>query len=134
MMLLEKCQNKEDIQNTLIELRMLTKDKERIEWIEDLITYVFPDVLGEDTEKMLEIIRWKEEKNMEDLVERIKKNEEKMKRALIRKGKNEGKKESLIEVIINMLKRNEDEEKIMEYTNVKKDELEKIKKEMQMQN
>ena len=39
-MLFEKCQNKEDIQNTLIELRMLTKDKERIEWIEDLITYV----------------------------------------------------------------------------------------------
>ena len=75
---------------------------------------------------MLEIIRWKEENNMEDLVERIKKNEEKIRKKLIREGKKE--------VIINMLKRNEDEEKIMEYTNVKKDELEKIKKEMQMQN
>ena len=94
---------------------------------------------------------------MEDLVERIKKYEEMREKRLIGKGREEGIavgrkegreegitlgkkegrnagiKETITNMIKNMLKFNEDEETIMKYTNVKKEEIEKIRKELGMQ-
>lgn len=71
---------------------------------------------------------------MEDLIERIKKNEEKIRKGLINKGKQKGKKEGIIEIITNMLSKNEDEEKIMEYTNVEIEEIRKIKRQLKIAN
>lgn len=75
-----------------------------------------------------------EEKSMEDLVERIKKYEERKEKRLVGKGKVEGAKEAIINMIKNMLKLNQDEEFIMKCTNAKKEDIEKIKKELEMQN
>ena len=63
---------------------------------------------------------------MEDLIERIKANDKKKERAL----KREGIKETIKLVIKNMLKENHAEEMIMKITNAKKEEIEKIRKEM----
>ena len=60
---------------------------------------------------------------MEDLVERIKKNEEKMKRALIRKGK----KESLITIARKLLNQNMSIEQIISITDLEKEEILKLK-------
>ena len=64
---------------------------------------------------------------MEDLVERIKKNEEKMKRALIRKGKEEGKKEGIIEITRKLLNQNMSIEQIISITDLEKKEILKLK-------
>ena len=129
MMLLEKCKTREEVRETLIELSMKAKDKERVEWIKDLVEYVFPEILGEDIERILEIIEEKEKSNMQDLVKRIKSYEERREKRLI----NKGIKETITSMVINMLKFNESEEKIIKYTNVKKEEIEKIKKQLEIQ-
>ena len=64
---------------------------------------------------------------MEDLVERIKKNEEKIKRALIRKGKKEGQKESLIAIARKLLNQNMPIEQIISITDLEKEEILKLK-------
>ena len=145
MMLLEKCKTKEEVLETLIELIIKAKNEERIEWIKGLVEYVFPDILGEDRGRLLKMIEKKEKRKMEDLVERIKKYEEMREKRLIGKGREEGIavgrkegrnagiKETITNMIKNMLKLNQDEELIMKCTNAKKEEIEKIRKELGMQ-
>lgn len=65
----------------------------------------------------------------EEWMERVKRNNKKIKEGLMNKGKIE----LLKEMIKNMLTYNETDEKIMNYTEIEKSELEKIKKEIQMQ-
>ena len=138
MMVLEKCRNSEELKRTIIELG---KNKDMIEWLKELIEYVFPDILGEEKEEMIEKMERKEENNMEDLVERIKKYEERKEKRLINKGRTEGrtvgrtegKIETITNMIKNMLKLNQDEEFIMKCTNAKKEDIEKAKKELEMQ-
>lgn len=74
---------------------------------------------------------------MEDLIQRLKAKEERREKALrmegIKEGIKEGVEETIIEIIRNMLKANQDEETIMKYTNAKKEDIERIKKELEMQ-
>ncbi len=130
MMILEKCRNSEELKRTIIELG---KTNERVEWLKELIEYVFQDILGEDKEEILEKFERKEENNMEDLVERIKTYEERKEKRLIRRGRIEGKVETITNMIKNMLKLNQDEEFIMKCTNAKKEDIEKARKELEMQ-
>jgi len=100
-------------------------DITRKEWLENLIKYVFPDIINDD--EILKLIIGKRKMLMEDLIERIKANEKKKERAL----KREGIKETIKSVITNMLKANQDEEFIMKITNVKRKEIEKIRQELE---
>lgn len=74
----------------------------------------------------------------DEWIERVKRNNAKIKNDLINQGKEEGKKEGIKETIKAMIKSmlsyNETDEKIINYTKVSKKELEKIKKELQIQN
>ena len=140
MMLIEKFETSEDIKNILIDLINKAKDQERIKWIKDIVTYILSNVLEkEDISDVLKIIEKKENNSMDDeWIERFKRNNAKIKNDLINQGKEEGKQEGLKETIKAMIKSmlsyNETDEKIINYTKVSKKELEKIKKELQIQN
>ena len=140
MMLIEKFETSEDIKNILIDLINKAKDQERIKWIKDIVTYILSNVLEkEDISDVLKIIEKKENNSMDDeWIERVKRNNAKIKNDLINQGKEEGKKEGIKETIKAMIKSmlnyNETDEKIINYTKVSKKELEKIKKELQIQN
>lgn len=140
MMVFEKCKTKEELKSEIVEMLLRAQSKQRIKWIQQLIQYVFADKLGEDGNKILEILEKGEMSAMEDLFERIEINEAKIRKSLInkgiRRGKTVGRLEGIIEnmmnTIKNMLKQNEDEEKIMKYTNAKREDIEKAKKELGM--
>lgn len=132
MMVLEKCKTREELKSKIVKILLMAQDKERIRWIEQLIRYVFVDELGEEGNKILEILEKGEMSDMEDLLERIEINEARIKRNLIKKGRKEGIIETITNIIKNMLQQNEDEEKIMKYTNAKLEDIEKAKKELGM--
>ncbi len=136
MMLIEKFETSEDIKNILIDLINKAKDQERIKWIKDIVTYILSNVLEkEDISDVLKIIEKKENNSMDDeWIERVKRNNAKIKNDLINQGKKEGIKETIKAMIKSMLNYNETDEKIINYTKVSKKELEKIKKEVQIQN
>lgn len=122
MMLLEKCKDKEELRSIIAEL-WENADNIRKEWLENLIKYAFSQIL--EDEEILKIIQRKEKQPMEDLIQRIKANEKRRERKLI--------KEAIVEVIEKMIKANQDENTIMKFTNVKKEEIDRIRKKMQMQ-
>ena len=64
----------------------------------------------------------------EDLRERIRINEARMKEKLIKQGMAK----NMLSVIKNMLEQDEDEEKIMRYTNAKRKDIEKVKRKLSM--
>ena len=136
MMVFEKCKTKEELKNEIVEMLLKAQQEERITWIKQLIQYVFVDKLGEDARKILEILEKGEMRDMEDLFERIEINEARIKRNLINKGRRAGRSEGIVEtitnIIKNMLQQNEDEEKIMKYTNAKREDIEAAKKELGM--
>lgn len=140
MLILEKCKTSEELKNEIVEMLLMARNKEIISWMEQLIKYVFADNLGEEGNKILEILEKGEMSDMEDLLERIEINDARIKRNLInrgiRQGRNEGRNEGIIEtitnIIKNMLQQNEDEEKIIKYTNAKREDIEQIKKELGM--
>ena len=132
MMLLEKCKTKEELKNSIVEIVLKAQDKEKIEWIKQIVNYVFNDTLGDDANKILDVLEKGEMSDMEDLIERIEINEAKIKRKLIKKGKKEGMIETITNIIKNMLQQNEDEEKIMKYTNAKREDIDAAKKELGM--
>lgn len=126
MMLLEKCRDKEELKKAIIELWKRANEA-RKEWLENLMKYAFVSILND--EEIMNLIKVKERKPMEDLIQRLKAKEERREKALKRKWI----KETIIEIIRNMLKANQDEETIMKYTNAKKEDIERIKKELEMQ-
>lgn len=130
MMLLEKCKTKEELKNSIVEIVLKAQDKEKIEWIKQIVNYVFNDILGDDANKILDVLEKGEMSEMEDLIERIEINEARIKRKLIKKGRTEGMIETITNIIKNMLQQNEDEEKIMKYTNAKREDIEAAKKEL----
>ena len=129
MMLLEKCRNKEELRDTLIEIWSQSKSEKIKEWIEDLIIYVFPHMLGEEKETILKIIEGRNRGLMEDLLIRIEEEEKRRMKEIEQTGKMDG----LKEIIKNMLKLNQDESTIMKFTNAKKKDIERAKKELSTQ-
>ena len=144
MMLIEKSNTKEELIKTLLELIKITEDKEMLKWLEKVVRYILPDMLGEEQEVILENIKRKEVGNMEyydnGWCSRITRNEKRKEVRLIRKGrsegvaegKREGKRETILEIIKNMLRLKQDEKTIMRFTNAKQSDIEKAKRELQM--
>lgn len=120
MMMLEKCKDKDELKSTTIEI-WKKADTARRGWLENLIKYVFPKIL--DDEEILRLIKGEEKLPMEDLIERIKANEKKKEKALIKK--------TIRTIIKNMLKENLDEDTIIKFTNAKRKEIEKIRMELE---
>lgn len=118
----------------------LSETQKMYEGYENYKINVFVDKLGEDAKKILEVLEKGEMSDMEDLFERIEINEARIRKNLIKRGIRQGRTarrlegiiENMMNTIKNMLQQNEDEEKIMKYTNAKKEDIEAAKKELGM--
>ena len=107
-----------------------------LKWLEKVVRYILPDMLGEEREVILENIKRKEVGNMEyydnGWCSRITRNEKRKEARLIRKGRSEGRTDGTLEIIKNMLRLKQDEKTIMRFTNAKQSDIEKAKRELQM--
>ena len=127
MMILEKSKDKKELIQTVLEIRTITKTRERVQWIEKIVEYILSDAIGKETEELIEIIKWEEENEMEDLIERIRTSEIKKENRWLKNGIATGKKEMLIEIIKKMLFKNMQIEEICDITGLTKEEVEKIR-------
>lgn len=140
LMLLEKCKNDDETRKTLLHLWKVA-DIARRSWLANLIKYVFSQMLKD--EQILKLINEKENSSMEDWIERMKAVREREDKALKKKaikeglkegraeGRAEGIKETIKLIVKNMLIENEDENTIIRYTNINKQDIEKIRKELE---
>ena len=122
MMILEKSKDKKELIQAELEIRTTTKNKERVQWLERTVEYILSDSIGKETEELVEIIKWKEENEMEDLIERIRISERKKEDRWLKNGIIAGKKE----IIKKMLFKNMQIEEICDITGLTKEEIEKI--------
>ena len=142
MLLIEKCRTKEELIDTLMELIIHTESQDRIEWLEKIVEYILSDLLGEAKHEILRILKGKERSHMSDeWFETIKRNEIKKENRLRREGEKKGEKrgeekgrrESLLEIIKNMIRLNQDEKIIIKFTKAKKSDIEEAKRELEAQ-
>lgn len=136
MLLIEKYQTTQEIRNILIELNSLNSNTERKMWLLDVINYILSDTLKEEKQEIIKLIM-KGENEMDEWLERVKRNDEKIRKGLMkqweRKGERNGRMKIIEQYIKNMLKYKETDEKIMQYTNINQEQLERIKKKIQAQ-
>ncbi len=69
---------------------------------------------------IIDIIEERKKNDMDEWIERIKRNDEKQRQKLI--------KEAVMKIVKNMILNNEDDEKILKYADITQNELEKIKR------
>lgn len=124
LMFLEKAENSTELIENLQIIAKSTKDKVSFERLIEMISYLLDKVANEKTKQELrkKIERKEGKVNMSTLFER-----------LVLEGKRDilrGKKESQRKIAKNMLNRKLDEKIILEITEIRKEELEKIKKEL----
>lgn len=129
-MILEKCKDKEEVIKNLRKIIKNAKTNEQFKNLKRLVIYLYSDMQEKSKKEILKILEESEcEENMSTIAERLAK-ELRSERKI---GISQGISQAIMETIKNMLKYNEDEEKIMKYTNTKKEEIEKIKKELETQ-
>ena len=125
-MLIEKSKNKEELRKNLEKIINNIKNKEILEELSNIIIYLLNYLLKQTEQEELidKIDRKAGEESVSNLYNRLL---EENKRIL-----KQGKMEGVYSVIKNMLVINLDDETIMQATKIKKEELEKIKKEMKV--
>ena len=129
MLLIEKYQTSQEIRNILLKLNSINNNKDRKMWLLDVINYILADTLKEERQEIIKLILGGED-DMEEWLERVKRNDERIKRRIVRKALER----TLIQYIRNMLNNKETDEKIMRYTNINQEELDRIKKKIEAQN
>ena len=92
--------------------------KKQLKYFNDY--YGSPFREGQGTEEILELIEERKKNDMDEWIERIKRNDEKQRQKLI--------KEAVMKIVKNMILNNEDDEKILKYADITQNELEKIKR------
>jgi len=144
IMFIEKSQTKEELIENLEVIIKSTKNKEKLEEIASIISYLLDNVLEQGIQEELseKIERKVGEKSMSTLYDRLRAEN----RRLINQGKKEGKIEGKIEgkkegereekraIVKKMLNKKLDDEIILETTNIGKEELEKIKNKLAIAN
>lgn len=120
-MFIEKTESKEELIENLNIIIQSTKDKEKLEELANIISYLLDNVLEEETQEGLleKIDRKVGEKDMSTLYDRL--------LAEARRDIKKGRRESQREIARNMVSKNLDDQIILETTGIKKEELEKIK-------
>lgn len=125
-MFVEKAESKEELIENLDIIIQSTKDKEKLEELANIISYLLDNVLEEETQEGLleKIDRKVGEKDMSTLYDRLLAEA----RRDIKKGERKAKKE----IARNMVSKNLEDQIILETTGIKKEELEKIKSKLQI--
>ena len=125
IMLLEKLKTKEEIGVMLDKIIKEEKEKKNLEILKRIIVFVLSDKLNK--EKKEELLKKLESEEKSMMVEVLSREFRKERREGKREGKREGIKEGIKSVAIKMLKMGLQEDLICNATNIKKEELEKIK-------
>lgn len=133
-MLIEKNKEKEELIRTLNRISQVSNNNEVNKKLVKIIQYILTPMLKEDTEKISEKFKLKEEWTMKTLQDYFLAEWNKLKEEKLEEGKKEGKKEGIKEgmkegmkiVVINMIKNKLEIEKIKEYTGMEEEEIEKI--------
>lgn len=153
MMLIEKFQTLGEIKEIIVEINKRINNKEEALWLRDVIEYTLSEVIAEEKEDILEIIKWEEKDSMREWLERVKKNEAKRKEELIKQcikegteqgmrqgmrqgieqGIEQGIRQGILETVKRMAKMNLKDEFIKKATGVNENEIEKIKEELEIQ-
>lgn len=126
MLLIEKYQTPQEIRNILLELNSINNNKKRKMWLLDVINYILADTLKEEKQEIIKLILGGED-DMDEWLERVKRNDEKQRKGLIKQAKRNVEKKIMNQLIINMLKYQVTDEKIMQCTGINQEQLEKIK-------
>ena len=126
MLLIEKYQTSQEIRNILLKLNSINNNKDRKMWLLDVINYILADTLKEEKQEIIKLILGGED-DMEEWLERVKRNDEKQRKGLIKQAKRNMEKKIMNQLIINMLKYQVTDEKIIQYTGINQEQLEKIK-------
>ncbi len=139
---LEKAKNKEELDNIFQYILYTEKDIQNIKILKEIAYYVYDTVLeNEEVKKKFEEFEeeksmsfidilleekqnWKDEARREGLEEGKREGRQKG----IQEGIQEGRQEGIYEIIIKMLKKEFNEKTIIELTNIKQEELNKLKK------
>lgn len=129
-MLLQKAQNNTELAQYIDFIIKATNDKEKLEELTNMISYLLERVLDRKAKQELleEIDKKVGEETMSTLLDRLVTEGVKD----IQRGKKQGKKQTQIQIAKNMMDLKLDEKIILEATKIKKEELEKIKKELQI--
>ena len=126
MLLIEKYQTSREIRNILLKLNSINNNKDRKMWLLDVINYILADTLKEEKQEIIKLILGGEDE-MDEWLERVKRNDEKQRKGLIKQAKRNVEKKIMNQLIINMLKYQVTDEKIIQYTGINQEQLEKIK-------
>ena len=122
---LEKAKNKEELDNIFQYILYTEKDIQNIKILKEIAYYVYDTVLeNEKVKKKFE--EFEEEKNM-SFIDILLEEKQNWKDEARREGLEEGKQEGIHEIIIKMLKKQFNEKTIIELTNIKQEELNKLK-------
>ncbi len=142
---LEKAKNKEELDNIFQYILYTEKDMQNIKILKEIAYYVYDTVLeNEEVKKKFEEFEeeksmsfidilleekqnWKDEARREGLEEGKQEGIQEGKQEGIQEGKKEGRKEGIHEIIIKMLKKQFNENIIIELTDIKQEELNKLK-------
>lgn len=129
-MFIEKAEGKNGLIENLDIIIKSTKNKEKLEEIANIISFLLDNILEKNVqEELLEKIERKVgERNMSTLYDRLLAES----RRDIKKGERKGEKKAQKEIVRNMVNKNIEDEIIVETTGIKKEELEKIKNKLQM--
>ena len=103
MLLIEKYQTSQEIRNILLKLNSINNNKDRKMWLLDVINYILADTLKEEKQEIIKLILGGEDE-MDEWLERVKRNDEKQRKGLIKQAKRNVEKKIMNQLIINMLK------------------------------
>ena len=132
-MIIEKSKNKQELKENLELIVKHANNKKQLYEISNIIYYLLNDTLEEVTKnELLEKLEIKIKKGdiMSDLYERLVNENREMIRKGKKEGKIEGKIEGKLEVAKRLIKKGIDEKIIIESTEINKEELLKLKKEV----
>ena len=130
-MILEKCKNNEDVINCLKKI-MKKNNNKNIEKLKRIILYLYEEIEEKSKKEIIKIIEESEsEENMSTIQERIGAEFRNERKIGIREGLAQGIAQTIKETIIRMLKMNLENDIIIQATGAKKEEIEKIKKEVE---
>lgn len=138
-MLIEQNKGKEKLEEVLRKISEKCSNNLQKAQMERIIRYILRPILGEDTDKMIEIFREREVRDMvktaQDYIrEEFEGYKRKARKEGIQEGRQEGRiegiKEILNKIVKQMLQDGENVEKIERYTELSKEKIEEIAKAM----
>ena len=129
-MILEKCKNNNEVIENLTKIIKNLDNKSKIKKLKQIVSYLYSDI--KNIKEILNLIEESEDDGtMSTVAERLKEEYKNERLIGISQGISQGIAQGISQIIKNMLNYNVPEKDIIKYTKVKKQQFEKIKKELE---